>query len=244
MPVNILTNRIEYPVGNSSHQGYLAYDDEIAATRPGIVIVHEWWGLNDYMVRRAHMLAELGYVALAIDMYGGGQIADNPDQAGALMNGVLGDMDTGTAALRAGYDLLLAQPGVDPQRTAAIGYCFGGAMVLHMARIGLPLSAVASFHGALGSFHTAEPGSIGAKMLVCHGAADSMVSMDELEGFKQEMDAARADYQVLLLEDAKHGFSNPQADINAEKYGIDLGYQQQADEQSWAAMQTLFAGVF
>jgi len=103
---------------------------------------------------------------------------------------------------------------------------------------------VASFHGALGSFHTAEPGSIRAKMLVCHGAADSMVSMDELEGFKQEMDAAKADYQVLLLEGAKHGFSNPQADVNAEKYGIDLGYQQQADEQSWAAMQTFFAGVF
>jgi len=242
--MNILTNRIEYPVGDTSHHGYLAYDDEIAATRPGIIIVHEWWGLNDYIVRRAHMLAELGYVVLAIDMYGGGQIADNPDQAGALMKSVLEDMDTGTAALRAGYDLLLAQPGVDPQRTAAIGYCFGGAMVLHMARIGLPLSAVASFHGALGSFHTAVPGSIRAKLLVSHGAADSMVSMDDLEGFKQEMDAAQADYQVLLLEGAKHGFSNPQADVNAEKYGLDLGYQQQADEQSWAAMQTLFADVF
>jgi dienelactone hydrolase len=133
---------------------------------------------------------------------------------------------------------------VDAERTAAIGYCFGGAMVLHMARIGLPLSAVASFHGALGSFHSAAPGSIRAKILVNHGADDSMVTMDDLEGFKQEMDAAQADYEVLLLEGAKHGFSNPQADINAEKYGIDLGYQQQADEQSWAAMQALFARVF
>ena len=242
--MNILTNRIEYAVGDAIHQGYLAYDDEIADAKPGILIVHEWWGLNDYILRRAHMLAELGYVALAIDMYGGGEIAQDTDQAGALMTGVLNDMDTGTAALKAGYELLLSQPGVDSERTAAMGYCFGGAMALHMARIGLPLSAVASFHGALGSFHSAEPGSIQAKILVCHGAADSMVTMDDLEGFKQEMETAQADYEVLLLADAKHGFSNPQADINAEKYGIDLGYQQSADEKSWEAMQALFNQVF
>ena len=242
--MNILTNRIEYMVGDAGHQGYLAYDDEVAEARPGIVIVHEWWGLNDYIVRRAHMLAELGYVALAIDMYAGGQVAEDPAQAGELMTGVLDDMDKGTAALRAGYELLLDQPGVDRERTAAIGYCFGGAMVLHMARIGLPLSAVVSFHGALGSFHTADPGSIGAKILVCHGAADSMVSLDDLEGFNNEMNAAQADYEVLLLDGAKHGFSNPQADVNGEKYGLDLAYSPAADEKSWAAMQGLFDRVF
>jgi dienelactone hydrolase len=242
--MNILTNRIEYRVGDASHQGYLAYDNEISATRPGIIIVHEWWGLNDYIVRRAHMLAELGYVALAIDMFGGGRLAGNPDEAGSLMNGVLNDMETGTAALQAGYQLLLNQVGVDAERTAAIGYCFGGAMVLHMARIGLPLSAVTSFHGALGSFHQAEPGSIKPVILVCHGAADSMVSMADLENFKQEMTQAKADFEVLLLADAKHGFSNPQASVNAEKYGIDIGYQQQADAKSWAAMQAQFERVF
>lgn len=242
--MNILTNRIEYRVGDASHQGYLAYDDEIVGDRPGVVIVHEWWGLNDYIIGRAHMLAELGYTALAIDMYGDGRIADNPDQAGGLMMGVLDDMESGTAALRAGYDLLLDQPGVDAARSAAIGYCFGGAMVLHMARIGLPLSAVVSFHGALGSFHTAAPGSIRAKILVCHGEADSMVSADELAAFRAEMDAAGADYEVMLLPGAKHGFSNPEADVNAAKYGIDLGYQQQADDDSWAAMRKLFDRVF
>ncbi len=242
--MNILTNRIEYTVGDASHHAYLAYDDEITEPRPGIVIVHEWWGLNDYIVRRAHMLAELGYIALAIDMYGGGRTANNPDEAGQLMTGVLDDMETGTAALRAGHELLLDQPGVDTARSAAIGYCFGGAMVLHMARIGMPLAAVASFHGALGSFHTAEPGSIRAKILVCHGAADSMVTQDDLQAFKQEMDAAQADYELLLLDGAKHGFTNPEADVNAEKYGIDLGYSADADEKSWAALQALFKQVF
>ncbi len=242
--MNILTNRIEYAVGDALHQGYLAYDDELAETRPGIIIVHEWWGLNDYIVRRAHMLAELGYVALAIDMYGDGRIAANPDEAGGLMTAVLGDMQKGQAALEAGYQLLLDQPGVDPDRSAAIGYCFGGAMVLHMARIGLPLRAVASFHGALGSFHTAAPGSIQARMLVCHGAADTMVSMDDVDAFRQEMDSAEANYEVMLLDGAKHGFSNPEASLNGEKYGLDLGYQQQADEQSWQAMLKMFNEVF
>jgi len=242
--MNILTNRIEYAVGDANHQGYLAYDNEYSEARPGILILHEWWGLNEYIVRRTHMLAELGYVALALDMYGEGRIATDPDQAGKLMSGVLSDMAAGTEALRAGYDLLLDQVGVDRTRSGAIGYCFGGAMVLHMARIGLPLSAVASFHGALGSFHSADAGSIQAKLLVCHGADDSMVSLDELEAFKREMDAAQADYEVLLLDGAKHGFTNPQADVNAEKYAIDLGYQQAADEKSWSAMQTLFNEVF
>jgi dienelactone hydrolase len=177
-------------------------------------------------------------------MFGDGRVADNPDEAGGLMNGVLNDMETGTAALEAGYQLLLNQVGVDPGRTAAIGYCFGGAMVLHMARIGMPLSAVVSFHGALGSFHTADPGTIKPAILVCHGAADSMVSMQDLDAFKQEMDRAQADYEVLVLDGARHGFTNPQADINAEKYGIDLGYQQQADARSWSAMQSLFERVF
>jgi len=242
--MNILTNRIEYKVGDRLHQGYLACDSDSGNLRPGVILVHEWWGLNDYLVRRAHMLAELGYVALAIDMYGGGRVAETPAEAGELMNGVLQDMETGSAALRAGYQLLLNQVGVDKTRCAAIGYCFGGAMVLHMARIGMPLSAVASFHGALGSFHHAEPGSIKAPILVCHGAADSMVTMDNLAAFKQEMDAAQATYEVLLLDGAKHGFSNPQADVNAEKYGIDLGYQSQADAKSWAALLALFERVF
>ena len=242
--MNILTSKIDYQVGDKTHQAYLAYGESINAPVSGVIIVHEWWGVNEYIIQRAHQLAELGYVALAIDMYGNGSIAANTDEAGSLMNGVLDHMDRGTAALRAGYQLLLDQALVDQEKTAAIGYCFGGAMVLHMARIGLPLSAVASFHGALGSFHEAEPGSIQPRILVCHGEADSMVTMDDLTSFKSEMDVAGADYEVNLYAGAKHGFSNPGADENAGKYGIDVGYNAEADQASWQAMQSLFNKVF
>ena len=203
--MNINTSRIDYRVGDNIHQAYLVNDDSLDGSRPGVIIVHEWWGVNDYIIDRANQLAELGYVALAIDMYGNGRTAENPDEAGGLMNGVLGDMEAGTEALRAGYELLLEQPSVDEQKTAAIGYCFGGAMVLHMARIGLPLKAVASFHGALGSFHQAQPGSISPRILVCHGEADSMVTMDDVAGFRSEMDVAQANYEVILYANAKHG---------------------------------------
>ena len=242
--MNINTSRIDYRVGDNIHQAYLVNDDALGGSRPGVIIVHEWWGVNDYIIDRAHQLAELGYVALAIDMFGNGKVAENPDEAGGLMNGVLGDMEAGTEALRAGYDLLLEQPSVDEQKTAAIGYCFGGAMVLHMARIGLPLKAVASFHGALGSFHQAQPGSISSRILACHGEADSMVTMDDVAGFRTEMDAAQANYEVNLYAGAKHGFTSREADKNGSKYGIDVGYNAAADQASWQAMQSMFNEVF
>ena len=242
--MNINTSRIDYRVGDNIHQAYLVNDDSLDGSRPGVIIVHEWWGVNDYIIDRANQLAELGYVALAIDMYGNGRTAENPDEAGGLMNGVLGDMEAGTEALRAGYELLLEQPSVDEQKTAAIGYCFGGAMVLHMARIGLPLKAVASFHGSLGSFHQAQPGSISPRILVCHGEADSMVTMDDMAGLRSEMDAARANYEVILYADAKHGFTSQEADENGKKYGIDVGYNATADQASWKAMQSMFNEVF
>jgi dienelactone hydrolase len=243
-PMNILSSKLDYQVGNNRHQAYLAYDESVNSPAPGIIVVHEWWGVNDYIVERARMLAELGYVALAIDMYGDGRVAADTDEAGSMMNEVLGDMDKGTEALRAGYQLLVDQASVDARKTAAIGYCFGGAMVLHMARTGLPLSAVASFHGALGSFHEAEPGSIQPRILVCHGEADTMVSMDDLAKFKAEMDVAGADYEVQLYPDAKHGFSSREADNNGSKYGIDVGYNAAADTASWKAMTALFNRVF
>lgn len=240
----IHTETVSYSANGEPMQGSLAYDTDAGGRRPGILVLPEWWGVNDYIRERAGKIAALGYTALAVDVYGGGKTAQSPDEAGALMNAVLGDMETATARIEAAYQTLLEQPTVDGERTGAIGYCFGGAIVLHMARIGMPLRAAASFHGALGSFHTPEPGSVKARMLVCHGAADAMISDEDVRAFKAEMDAAGADYKFIAYEDAMHGFTNREADINGQKYGIPLGYNEAADRESWRAMQDLFSEVF
>jgi dienelactone hydrolase len=237
----IAEQTLEYSVDGARHVGFFAVDEARPGVRPGVLVVHEWWGVNDYIRGRTRQLAELGYAALAIDMYGGGKSADNPEQAAALMNGVLGDMTTGTARLAAGYATLLAQPQVDADRSAAIGYCFGGAMVLHMARIGMPLNAVVSFHGALGSFHKPGPGEVKARVLVCHGGADKLVTMHDLDALRAELDAAGADYEVIVYPDALHGFTNPQATARGQQYGMPLAHDAAADAQSWQAMQELFS---
>ena len=241
------TEIVTYDVDGVAMQGYLAcpaYPANKQQPRPGILVIHEWWGLDSYIKQRAEMLAALGYCALAVDMYGGGQTAQNPEQAGALMNSILGDMATGTARLKATHQYLQNLPQVDSHKTAAIGYCFGGAMVLHAARIGMDLSAVASFHGALGSFHKPEPGQVTAKVLVCHGADDSLVPAEDIANFKAEMEQAEANYEFIAYPGALHGFSNPQATANGERFGLPLAYDSKTDEQSWQAMQRIFNDVF
>ena len=185
--MSIRTETALYAANGTNLRGHLAYDDSIEGARPGVIVIHEWWGLNDYIKSRAQQLAALGYSALAIDMFGDGQTADNPTDAGAQMNAVLNDMETGTARLQAGLETLQNHAAVDSSRIGAIGYCFGGAMVLHMARIGMPLKGVVSFHGALGSFHKPAAGEVKAKVLVCHGAADEFVPQSDIDNFKAEM---------------------------------------------------------
>jgi dienelactone hydrolase len=235
---------LSYAAGGTPLRGVLTTDTAKPGKRPGVLVVHEWWGLNDYIRGRARMLAELGYTALAADMYGEGRTAQDPGEAGALMNGVLQDMKAGEARVKAAYELLKSRDAVDPDRVAAIGYCFGGAVVLHAARIGLPLRGVVSFHGALGSFHRPAPGSVKAKILVCHGAADRLVPETDLAAFRQEMDQAHADYRIVEYPDALHGFTNPAADENGRKYGIPLAYDAEADRRSWSDMQAFFARIF
>jgi len=234
---------VTYSAGDTTLRGYLATDTSKQGKRPGVLVVHEWWGLNDYIRRRARMLAELGYGALGVDMYGDGRAADNAADAGALMNSVLGNMKAGEARFTAAYDLLASRPEVDGSRIAAIGYCFGGAVVLHAARIGMPLRGVVSFHGALGSFHKPAPGSVKAKVLVCHGAADKLVSQDEVAAFKQEMDQAKADYRFVAYPNAMHGFTNPEATESGKRSGIPLAYDADTDRRSWQDMKEFLARV-
>lgn len=231
---------IEYAQDGTSLLGYFAYDKNVEGARPGVLVFPEWWGVNDYIKQRTRELAELGYAALAVDMYGGGQLAGNADEAAAMMSSVLEDMQTGTARIRAGYECLKAQPQADPAKLGAVGYCFGGAMALHAARIGIDLRGVVSFHGALGSFHRPSRGEVKAKVLVCHGAEDAMVSDQDVASFKEEMVDAGVDFKFVSYEGALHGFTSRDASENAKKYGLPIGYNAEADAGSWKEMRAFF----
>jgi len=223
--------------------GYYAYDDAIEGPRPGVVVVHEWWGLNDYAKRRARDLAGLGYSALAIDMYGEGKNTQHPADAKAFMQAATANAESAKARFLAGLELLKAQPQTDGRKLAAIGYCFGGRVVLDMARQGVPLAGVVSFHGSLATTTPATPGSVKARVLVAHGEADTFVSDQDIAHFKQEMEQTGASYQFNRYPGAKHGFTNPNADAHAG-HGLDIGYQKEADERSWADMQAFLKQVF
>jgi dienelactone hydrolase len=243
MTADIRTRTVTYAAGGATLVGYLAWDAVQQGPRPGIVVFGEWWGLNDYQKRRARQLAELGYVALAADMYGDGRIAADATEAGKLMNGLFADMGATSAKVRAAVEQLARQPEVDAKQLGAMGYCLGGALALHAARLGLALRGVASFHGSLGRTHAAKKGDVKAKVLVCHGEDDSFVSAEEQAGFRQEMDDLGVDCRFITYPGAKHGFTNPDATANGEKYGLPLAYNEDVDRESWQEMKTFWAGL-
>jgi dienelactone hydrolase len=243
LKASIETKEVTYSEGATTMKGFLAWDDAISGKRPGILIVHEWWGLNDYARSRAKQLAELGYAALAVDMYGEGKTADHPKDAGAFAASVMKDPKVALARFQAAMDALKSQPMVDADKIAAIGYCMGGAIALNAARQGMDLDAVASFHGSLGALMAIEK-PIKAKILVCHGEADSFIPADKVAAFKKEMEEAGADFKFISYPGAKHGFSNPAADESGKKFGIDVAYDQKADAESWKELQTLLQTVF
>jgi dienelactone hydrolase len=224
--------------------GYMAYDDSTSAKRPGVLVVHEWWGHNEYARLRARMLAELGYVALAVDMYGGGKKADHPEDAGKFATEVRRNLPAAKKRFMAAMQVLKKHPLVDPNSIAAIGYCFGGGVVLQMARQGLDLDAVVSFHGSLATDNPAKPGTVKARILICDGADDKLVSPEQIQAFHLEMRAAGVKYKFVSYPGAKHSFTNPDADTYAEKFNIPLGYNAEADKRSWYDMQNFLQESF
>ena len=240
----VVGKEVTYQSGDTSLHGYLAVDKDITGNRPGILVVHEWCGHNEYARKRARMLAELGYTALAVDMYGDGRTADHPDDAGKFAGEVRKNMPVAEDRFRAAMELLQSQPGVEAKEIAAIGYCFGGGVVLEMARRGVDLKGVASFHGSLGTSEPAQKGRVKARVLVFNGDDDPFVKPEHIEAFKKEMDAADVVYRFIGYPGAKHSFTNPDADTFGKKFGLPLEYNAEVDKQSWAELQKFFAGIF
>lgn len=230
----IIGKTIDYSDGETNMKGYIAYDDSVKGSRPGILVVHEWWGHNEYARQRARMLAEQGYVALAVDMYGEGMQVDHPKDAMKFSGQLTANFPMAESRLAAAMTLLKQQVMVDNEKLAAAGYCFGGGVVLQVARNGLDVDVAAVFHGSLITRKPAQKGQVKAKVLVFNGEDDPMVKPEHIAGFKKEMKTAKVDYQFFNYPGAKHAFTNPAADDLGKKFGIPLAYNKRADEHSWA----------
>lgn len=240
----VQSREIDYTVDGETFTGYFAYDDRIEGERPGILVVHEWWGHGDYVRKRADMLAELGYTAFALDMYGSGKYAKHPSKANEFMQAVMSNKTAAEQRFRKALSVLREQPMVEGDDIAAIGYCFGGAVVLHMARAGIDLDGVVSYHGMLSTDTKAQPGDVQADLLVFTGEADPMVPAEQVEAFKQEMKNAEVDFKVHSYPGAKHAFTNPDATEAGKQYELPLAYDEEADADSWHKTQQFFNRIF
>ncbi len=230
----VKTQTVTYEDGDVQLQGELAWDDAISGKRPGILVVHEWWGLNEYAKHRAEMLAKLGYVAFAVDMYGKGKVTSNPKQAGEWANQIEANRARWQQRALRGLEVLKNSKRVDDSRTAAIGYCFGGSTVTELAYAGADLRGVASFHGTLPLPTAEEMGKVKAKIFAATGSADAFVPPDKVMAFESAMDKAGVDWYLVIYGGAHHAFTNP----NADSYGIEnVRYNPEADRRSWVELQ-------
>lgn len=229
----VIGKDVSYKAGDTVMKGFLAYDDAVKAKRAGVLVVPEWWGANDYARKRARMLATEGYVALVVDMYGNGQVADNPQDAGALAGNVNKNPPLALSRFQAAEHFLAKQSNVKKGEIAALGYCFGGGVVLNMVRVGEPLKAAITYHGILATDVSVKPGSIKTKLRIFTGEADPLVPPEQVEAFRAEMDNAKADYMVVSYPGAKHTFTNREADSYAAQFGLPLKYDPAADKDSW-----------
>lgn len=228
----VVSKPIEYQDGKTKLRGYISFDNSIKEKKPAVLVVHEWWGLNKYARDRAKLLAKLGYVVFALDMYGKGKLAKHPDEAKAFSS-QFQDSALMVSRFDAAYKLLANHKRVDASKIAAIGYCFGGKVVLEMARAGKNLVAVGSFHGALATKNPAKKGKVKANIFVAHGEADKFVPEKDLQAFRQEMQAAKLNASINTYKNAMHSFTVPHADEVGKKFNLPLKYDEQADKDSW-----------
>lgn len=237
-PAALQTQKIAYKHGDLECQGYLAWDDAVQGPRPGVLVAHEWWGLNDYARGRAEQLAKLGYVAFAADMYGEGKMTEHPKEAGEMAAKVRANVADWRKRARTALDVLSKQPQCDKTKLAAIGYCFGGSTALQLAFSGADLKAVVTFHAALPVPTAEEAKQIKAAILVCHGADDKFIPGQAIKAFRSALDQGGVKYEFVSYPDTVHSFTVPGAD----KHNIaGMKYNQHADEDSWKRMVALFA---
>ncbi|HUR09725.1 MAG TPA: dienelactone hydrolase family protein [Flavitalea sp.] len=241
--IQLKEDAVTYSAGNTVMNGLVVYNENSSSPRPGILVVHEWWGLNDYTKNRARQLARMGYVAMAVDMFGNGQTAANPDEAMKLAGAFYQDPSLTKTRLDAALAKLKSYSQTDTSKIAAIGYCYGGFVVLNAAKLGVDLDGVVSFHGGLAGV-PARKDLLKAKILVCHGEKDNFVPAAEVQAFKKSMDSISADYTFKTYPGATHAFTNPDATENGKKFNMPIEYNAAADSTSWNDMKDFFGKIF
>jgi len=240
---SIREENVTYVAGGVTVNGYVVYDANIQGKRPAMLVVHEWWGLNDYAKSRARQLAELGYIAMAVDMYGNGKTGANPQEAQALAMPFYQNPELSKTRLDAALNKIKEYPQTDAANIAAIGYCFGGSVVLNAAKLGADLKGVVSFHGGLAGV-PANKSLLKAKILVCNGGSDSFISEKEISNFRHQLDSIGADYTFKSYPNATHAFTNPASTETGKKFNMPIEYNAEADKISWNDMKMFFATLF
>jgi dienelactone hydrolase len=241
--VSLKEDNVTYTSGDVVLKGFIVFDQNVKGKRPAVLVVHEWWGLNDYAKNRARQLASMGYIAMAVDMYGEGKVAQNPQQAQELATPFYKDPTLSKSRLDAAITKIKEFGQTDATSIAAIGYCFGGSVVLNYAKLGADLRGVVSFHGGLAGV-PADKGLLKAKILVCHGEADKFVPQKDITAFKHAMDSIGADYTFKSYPDATHAFTNPDATRTGKQFDMPIAYNEAADRDSWKDMQDFLKRVF
>ena len=241
--MNIVGEEVSYMANGITMKEYIAYDKSQKGKRPNVLVVHEWWGCNEYAKKRARMLAGLGYIAMAVDLYGNGKIATDPTTAQQYATAYYQNPVLARELLEAARFTMKNYAQTDENKIAAIGYCFGGGVLLNMARMGMDFKGIVSFHGSLNGTPAAA-GTVNTQILVCHGEADVFVKPEEVIAFQQSLKAANIPYEFISYPDATHAFTNPDATATGKQFDMPIEYNEAADKKSWNDMAVFLKKVF